>query len=429
MFRISTTFNFDQWRTTAATIMVVAVAVRMAAALVLLVGPWTDQASELSGWDVERFVEIANTDAKPWAETEVEYPPGSVVVLEAASAIGAVADDITIGTHRVLVVAMLACDLLTAWLLGRTFGRRASVVYLVAGLPLVPMGLLRLDLLTTALAAAAVVTAARRRSAGAQWLSAAALGAGAAVKLWPALLITPLWLIGRRLTAAATAALGAAAVVLWLWWADAGLDPVRQVLTLRGATGWHVESTAGLLVIVGNLIDGKSVEPMLEFNAFRVGTISSAISTGGRLAALATLIALSLRARAADIAAAAGLAAVILGSLATLLATAPLFSPQFMLWLTPWVAIVAAYSARQPTGWGAAVVGLTVVSCLLTGATLTAFGPSGLATAVPAVLLIIRNAIVALLPVACWFWLGSTHRQVIDRGASPGFQLANPDIN
>ncbi len=55
--------------------------VLVAAAAVLVAGPWTDQATELAGWDVARFQQMADEPGRPYADHEVEYPPGSVVLV------------------------------------------------------------------------------------------------------------------------------------------------------------------------------------------------------------------------------------------------------------------------------------------------------------------------------------------------------------
>lgn len=441
VFRIQTAGNFEEWRSTSGALVAASVAVRIVAALVLLVGPWTDQASELAGWDVERFAEIATADAKPWSEIDVEYPPASVAVFEAVTATGSLVHSTpVVGAHRVLIVAMLICDLLSAVLLGRHLGFAAARNYLLIGLPLVPMGLLRLDLLTTFLAVAAVTALHGRRDGrdrflpegrGATLLSSAALVAAAAIKLWPAVLVAPLWLLGRKRTAVATVLGGGVAAAVWLWWADAGLDPVDQVLTLRGATGWHVEATAGLLTSLAKAATGTAADPVLELNAFRIGTISPLANGAGQLVTTTVLALLAFRATrtpdGTDSSNPAKLAAVVLGTLGVLLATAPLFSPQFMLWLTPWAAMVAGHETQAGRRCGQVVFWLTAGACTITGAVLAIFGPADVVAPIAAVLLLARNGLVAALPVACWFWMSSLRSQLTDGGASPGFEL--PDSN
>jgi hypothetical protein len=97
---------------------------------------------------------------------------------------------------------------------------------------------------------------------------------------------------------------------------------------------------------------------------------------------------------------------VMLGSVAALLATAPLLSPQFMLWLTPWAALLLLDRAKSVP----APVVVTGAAALITGATLALFGPPRLAEPLPAMALALRNALLLYLPISCWRWLGSTAR-------------------
>jgi hypothetical protein len=78
------------------------------------------------------------------------------------------------------------------------------------------------------------------------------------------------------------------------------------------------------------------------------------------------------------------LALVMLGSTTALIVTAPLVSPQFMLWLTPWAAIL--YRDRL-------LLGLTGTAVALTASILAVFGPPDLDHPVAAAGLLARNGI------------------------------------
>lgn len=412
--------------------MILAVAVRVVAAAVLVAGPWTNQASELAGWDVARFQQMADEPGRPYADHEVEYPPGSVVLIEALAGGGVVR------THRLLVSLSLAVDLGVAALVRRLGGDRAAGAYLLLGLPLVPMGLLRFDLWAALAAVGAVAVAvasspaARTGSPAARAGSGAAtaedtlaapgravaadvavdlavgslVAAGALIKVWPALLVAALWAGGRARAAAASLAAMAVAGVAWLAWAGAGLDPVRQVLSLRGATGWHLESIPGSLVA----LFGSST-PELQLDAFRIGHLDSRLVLAGRVITVAVVAALAVgvrRTRRSPPGSSDGMAGetalIMLGATAALIVTAPLVSPQFLLWLTPWAALQVAEPAandaeRSDPRWR--LVALTAVATTVTGATLTVFGPPDVGQPLPALLLLGRDAaLVALIGLA-----------------------------
>ncbi len=409
-------------------LVILAVAVRVVAAAVLVAGPWTNQASELAGWDVARFQQMADEPGRPYADHEVEYPPGSVVLIESLAGGGVVP------THRLLVTLSLAVDLGVAALVRRLGGDRAAGAYLLLGLPLVPMGLLRFDLWAALAAVGAVAVASSPATRPGSLTPRAGTGggrseigppgplpatltadlavgtlvaAGALVKVWPALLVAALWAGGRGRAAAASLAAMAAAGVVWLAWAGAGLDPVRQVLSLRGATGWHLESIPGSLVALFG-----SSRPELQLDAFRIGHLDSRLVLAGRVIALAVVAALAVGVRRSRRTAptdpghraVAGPALVMLGATATLIVTAPLLSPQFLLWLTPWAALQvagpAAGDARSREG-PRRLVALTAVATTVTGATLTVFGPPDVGRPLPALLLLGRDAaLVALIGLA-----------------------------
>ena len=396
-------------------VTIVAVGARIVAALVLLFSPWTDDPAELSGWDIERFVAIATNPGTPWRDHAVEYPPGSVALFEtlvgAADRLGL--SDL-VGSHRLLVAATLLADLALAWWMSRR-SKRVAVGYLVLGLPLVLMGLVRLDLFVVFMgAAAALLTFGPddERSTNSSptitmALASALTAAGALTKVWPALLVPALLGLRRYRTATTTVLIAAVTGFSWLWWADSGLDPVRQITDLRGATGWHVESLPGALVALFS-----DDEPTLQLNAFRIGTLAPTLVTVGRCLAIAAAAALAWRVRGAVRVAPrlALFSAAVLGSVAALVVTAPLLSPQFLLWLTPWAAfMLLGNSGRLPRP-----VILTGLATGLTGVTLAAFGPSGMADPVAALAMTGRNLILIWIVVSCWRWLGSTARAGLD---------------
>ena len=418
-------------------LILAAIAVRVLAALILLVGPWTDEAQELAGWDIERFVAIAEQTGRPWRDVPVEYPPGSVLTFEALEVVAPNGAGSLVGAHRALVVAALIADLGLAWMLARRHWR-AGAVYLVLGLPLVPMGLLRLDVVVALLAVGAALAALPAGQDRADTGTSTRLGPGGhaaiapvltacafMVKIWPALLIPGLASVRKDRTALAAAVATLASTVLWLWWADAGLDPLRQIVELRGATGWHLESIGGVVVTLGEwvgLVDlATDEEVRLELNAYRVGTIRPALVTAGRGLAVVAIAALALRARRLGTARTSTdgqperigthlrhplsvLGAVMLGSAAALIVTAPLISPQFLLWLTPWAALMTvAPMDRVP-----APVLVTAAATIVTGVVLALFGPPDLNHPLAALALALRNGLLLLVPISCWRWLAPT---------------------
>ncbi len=366
-----------------------AVAIRVVAALFLVAGPWTDEPAELDGWDVARFAEIAEAPGRHWVDHEVEYPPGSVALIELL----AISD--VVWSHRLIVMASLLVDLAIIVGLVRFIGRTGAATYLVLSLPLVPGGLVRFDLWATGLAVlafAALCDDGPRRSRSG-WFAAAAIVAGAAVKVMPIVIV--IVAIGRKRWSVVAATIGGGLAATAAWLLYGGTNAVSQVLSLRDATGWHVESVAGAIT---TLTTDETAR--FEADVFRIGEIDQRIVWLGRglLAGLAGLL-VGLRFRTKSTTAGAARTAdaeIVVALIAGLLVTAPLLSPQFLLWLTPWVALLIGgrTTARVP-------VALAVAAVMLTGFTLTVFGPAELGKAAPALLITARNLTLLAVPIAC----------------------------
>jgi hypothetical protein len=384
-----------------------ALAIRIGAALLLTFGPWTDSADELAGWDVERFQQLADLDGQPWVDEPVEYPPGSVALIEI------VGQGSVVGTHRTLVLASLVVDTGIAAGLARLRSSRVAAAYLLLGLPLVPMGLLRFDLWSVALAvgAAALLVSNRPR-----WFGLAVAGA-ALVKVWPALLVAAALAVGRWRAAWWALWVMAIAGLSWLGWAGATLDPVEQVVSLRGADGWHLESVAGSITALAG-----TGEAELQLNAYRIGTINRLLVLAGQAAVVIVTAAMTVvawRRRPSPPEAAAGaptdsgsgdeltmVGIVMLGATTALIVTAPLLSPQFLLWLTPWAALLIDGTGPsdedperrrllQPLVW------LTGAATTITGVVLGGYGPAGVGATVPAMALLARDLILILIVGGC----------------------------
>ncbi len=360
-----------------------AITIRVIATALFVLGPWTDEPAELDGWDTARFQEIAEADGRHWVDHEVEYPPGSVVLIEIVSGASVVE------TNRTLVIASLLVDLAVAGFLAvavRPRGRTVAALYLLLGTPLVPAGLLRFDVWAAGLGAVATVALWRRRPA----LFAATTVAGALVKVFPVLLVPVALAAGRRRESMAALALGVGAGIAWL--AYGGTEAVDQVLSLRGVTGWHLESIPGSLLALWT-----DETPRLEANAYRIGTSSDELVLIGRLLALVTVAGLgwALR-RSATPTALDSMALMMTGSVAALLVTAPLLSPQFLLWLTPWAALlgVRLETHRPP-------VLLTAGAVALTAVVLGIAGPPDVGHPLAATGLLVRDGLLIALVGAC----------------------------
>jgi hypothetical protein len=284
-----------------------------------------------------RFFEIAHAAGTPYRDVAVEYPIGELLVIEAVGGW-------SLGIARALLaVVAFGSDLAVFACLVAGWGREVARRYLLLGAPLLFFIYRRSDLVAVALATAGMLAIRRARQVPAGIL----LGLGFLSKLWPAVLLPVLAL--RRSARASWAAAATVAAGLAAWLGLGGADGIRQVVSLRGASGWELESTVGAVVwpIVGAY--------RFEQGANRTGSIP-----GWARVALGVLLILGLaavwwRASRSDLdpAGAPSLVAV-----AILLALSPVLSPQYVAWLLPWAAICWLDTPRLARA-AAAAVGIT----------------------------------------------------------------------
>jgi hypothetical protein len=271
--------------------------------------------------DILRFQEIVQAPGRLWTDVPVEYPPIEtiVILLVGHGSVAAIA-------VQVAVVNALA-TLATWWVLRVGWSSEAGRLFLWFALPLQVFMPFRLDMLSVLLIVGGIALAARGREV------AGGVSAAAAVlfKLWP-LAVVPIFAIRRErralITTGLTVALGAAS-----WVSIFGVDAARQVLSYRGATGWHVESVFGIATYLTS-----SADPRIDAGASRIGTMAS-WEVGVLRASTIVLITLAwARARSRRGNAAGGPA---LAAVTTLLLLSPVASPQYVSWLLPWAAITA----------------------------------------------------------------------------------------
>ncbi len=357
--------------------------VGVAVALLLISDPAT-----LNDWDIGRFAQVANGGV-PWVDQPVEYPPVMVAVITVIFGLtGSV-----VAAHRVLVLATLVTDLLTAAIIGRAAGPNSAAWYLGIGLVLLPEQYLRLEVLPGVLAAGALAVVARRPA-----VAGALAAMGAAAKVWPALLVVGFVAARQWRAALATALAGAAMVGAWA--AGFGTDAVTQVVALRGATGWQIETLPGSVVA---LIDPEATVRR-ELDAYRIGTLIPWLVTVLRLTAIGAMITLAALGWRRGNRSTTTVAVATLGAVAALLVTAPLLSTQFLLWCSvPAAVAVGRHSIPNS-------VLASGVATVLTGLTMKLVGAAGAATPWAAAVLLSRDVALVVVVVTAAYELATADR-------------------
>lgn len=267
------------------------------------------------------------------AQTLNEYPTPVVWIL--LLPYGATGGS-RVGYLVAFLAFMLALDAVLTCALYRAAGRRhdAAVDFWLLFVPLVGgLSFVRFDMLPAVLAGGALLAARRR-----PWVTGALTGLGAAVKLWPALLI-PAFLSHRPDRRAA----GLAFVVVGFGLAAVSLlagGPARlfSPLTWQSDRGLQIESVWAVPLMVARAIDPDGWTVVISryqaYEIFGPGVeLWVGVSNVATVVGLLTLAALS--ARAFRIGGGTPVAAgfLVLSTIAVMIVTNKTLSPQYLLWL------------------------------------------------------------------------------------------------
>lgn len=312
-------------------------------------GPLADDAiSDLFVYG--QYADLLRDGLTPYAEFGFEYPPLALLPVG------------LIGDHEnAFSIAMLACALAAQELARRIAGPPAA--WLMCLLPLLcgALARTRFDLFPAALALGGLALLLVRRPAAA----GAVLGLGALAKLWPALLVVlgAVWL--RERTPAIRVVASAGAVVL---------IGVAGIVATGGAPGaWdslirfhldrpvQIESFPATLLFAldGSYVTGDPVRPDgFKSNGLAGGHADAValLAAAAQVAALIAVLALVARRRDRD-----GLLLGALGAALAFVALGKVLSPQFLLWLLPLAAIVAARGHELPAALVAAAAAVTLI--------------------------------------------------------------------
>lgn len=267
------------------------------------------------------------------AGTLNEYPTPVVWILTLPYAL---AGGNRIGYLVAFMIIMLALDALFTFALWRAAGRRhdqAIDFWLLFVALIGPLSYLRFDILPAVLAGGALLAARRR-----PWVTGALTGLGAAIKLWPALLI-PAFLSFRRDRRPA----GLAFVVVGFGLAlislvFGGLQRLVSPLTWQSGRGLQIESIwATPLMLARAAAPERWVVDISRFQAYEIfGPGVSPLllaSNAATVVGLLVIVALWVRAFRAHRSSPVAVGLAILATVAVMTVTNKTLSPQYLLWL------------------------------------------------------------------------------------------------
>lgn len=282
--------------------------------------------------------------------TMMEYPTPVVWLLTLPYGLGLGSQT---GYVAAFMIFMLALDGAFTYALWRSASKRHdwAVDFWIAFVLLVgPLSYARFDIIPAVLAGGALLAARRH-----PWVAGALIGLGAAIKLWPALLIPALLADKQRRkpTAIGFVVVGFGLALVSL--IAGGMTRLFSPLTWQSGRGLQIESVWASPLMLVRMVDPHGwVVEISKFQAFEifgpgVGLWQTA-SNVATLVGLAALVALWIRAfRMPGGVTPIAVALLMLATVAIMIITNKTLSPQYVLWLGGPVAALLLFRTQVTT--------------------------------------------------------------------------------
>lgn len=246
---------------------------------------------------------------------------------------------------------MLLLDALFAYALWRSAGRRHDPgldVWLLYVFLLGPLSYVRFDMVPAVLAGGAVLALARR-----PWLAGAFTGLGAAIKLWPALLIAAFAAPRRGRVAALAGFVAVGFGLAGLSLVVGGQTRLFSPLSWQSGRGLQIESVWATPLMLARMVDpDRWSVAYSRFQAYEVfgpgvGPLL-ALSTGMTVLGLLVVVALIIRAFRHPAPDTVAIGLLVLSMVAVTTITNKTLSPQYLLWMGgPAAALLLVRSTRD----------------------------------------------------------------------------------
>jgi Glycosyltransferase family 87 len=324
---------------------------------------WLEQSSITDVPVYEGYAQLIRAGALPYRDFAVEYPPAALPAFLLPSYLPwsfATSFAVAMGLCGAGCIAVAAGPL-RAVAAGPV---RATAALLLIGISPLVLGSLfdtRFDLWSALLAVAALAAVLRERPIAAGVLCGLAFSA----KLWPVAL-GPVWLAylwrrrGPRAAGAAIVAFAVAAAVCFVPFAVLAPGGIRHSLTGQLSRPLQVESLGAAILTAAHQIGGLSLTTVTAHGSQdlsgRLPDAVAALSAGLQGAAIVAIsLAFARRRRPTGDDVLVFSAAVV----ATLVALGKVFSPQFLIWLVPFVPLVRGRRGATSSLLLLAALGLT----------------------------------------------------------------------
>ena len=258
-----------------------------------------------------------------------------------------------VGYLVAFIIFMLALDALFTYALWRSAGRRhdTAIDFWLIFVPLIgPLSYLRFDMLPAVLAGGALLAARHK-----PWVTGALTGLGAAIKLWPALLIGAFtsYRADRRPAGIAFVVVGFGLALISLIFG--GWLRLISPLTWQSDRGLQIESIWATPLMLARAVkpDYWTVD-MSRYQAYEIfGSgveVWVMISNIATLFGLALIILLTIRAFRYDGSTRVAIGFVIVAIVAIMTITNKTLSPQYLLWLGGPMAALLAFRPQALAG-------------------------------------------------------------------------------
>jgi hypothetical protein len=301
----------------------------------------------------------------PYRDFELEYPPGALP----AFIVPGLADDARPGYDRWFDREMALCGCialvgvaLCLLRLGASAPRTAAALGLVGVSPIIigSVVLTRFDLWPAALAVLALAALLWERRSTAAVLFGCAVGA----KLWPAVFlpVAIVWIVrmvGRRAAAQFAAIVGAVLTAIFVPFAILGPGGLGHSFHVQLARPLQMESLGASILIALNHVVHQYLIETFGFGSQNLdGTGVHQVQVATTVLGIAGLLAVWLLYARGPMTQTT-LVTAVAASVAMLLAFGKVFSPQFVIWLVPFVVLVPGRRGVAASLMAAAAWGLT----------------------------------------------------------------------
>jgi hypothetical protein len=292
-----------------------------------------------------------------------QYPPGAGWLMLVPRLVPIDYGEAWVG----LMVLVDLVGLLLLARLARRSGRDAGVWVWLLAMPLLgAVSVLRFDLVPTVIAIAALVVIHRRPG----WFGALA-GLGAAIKVWPALLLLGEW-DRRRLIRGAFAAAGVIALVLVV--STVAFGDATGFVSNGDGRGLQEEAVATVPWQVGQIVSGDPYPREVQFGSWEVTGTGTAFATDLlRVLSVAVLLgaatwwwyrAKAIRQGREELADDAVSRDFVFAVVLAIVVTSQVLSPQYMIWLLGLAAVVLSAGPTRLSRPAWIVVGATALSAV-----------------------------------------------------------------